>query len=122
MYQLTSHNHVIRLTDNVVIPPDLTNKDRVEYELWLALGNSPLPATVVDSKVVARWTLEQLEATTLMNRGLREFLLVAMQDLAQRQAVILGNGVTAQQILAGNSAWLRLVQIDTQATQLRALL
>jgi hypothetical protein len=43
IYQLTAGTIVVRLTDNVFIPPDLTNSDYTEYLTWLEEGNTPLP-------------------------------------------------------------------------------
>lgn len=34
---------VLRLDDNANIPPSLDNRDWVEYQKWLALGNTPQP-------------------------------------------------------------------------------
>lgn len=44
MYQLTSGSTIIRLTDNASIPADPENLDYQAYLLWLADGNTPLPA------------------------------------------------------------------------------
>jgi hypothetical protein len=35
---------IIRLSDNASIPFDPANTDFIEYQKWLELGNTPLPA------------------------------------------------------------------------------
>jgi hypothetical protein len=42
-YQLTATDAVIRTADKVVIPNDPENRDRIEYEKWLADGGVPDP-------------------------------------------------------------------------------
>ena len=44
MYQLTSGDTIIRLTDNAFIPSDPGNSDYRAYLDWLEEGNTPLPA------------------------------------------------------------------------------
>ena len=42
-YQLTATDVVIRTADEAWIPNDPANRDRVEYDKWLAAGGVPDP-------------------------------------------------------------------------------
>lgn len=126
MYQHTVNaGGVIRLTDRALIPFDTGSADYQAYLSWVQLGNVALPAPLPDPAALAKAALASLERDTMMGRGLREYLLVSMQDLAMRQAenaTAAGYPTTAQEILAGNAAWNRLVAINAQAFALRAQL
>lgn len=48
MYQLTSESMTVRrISDGAIIPADPDNRDWRAYQQWLAEGNAPLPADVV---------------------------------------------------------------------------
>jgi hypothetical protein len=42
MYQLTSGDTIVRLSDNAYIPTDPKNQDYFDYLSWLEEGNEPL--------------------------------------------------------------------------------
>jgi hypothetical protein len=44
MYQLTTTNGIIRLSDGAFVPADSGNSDYAAYLRWWAEGNTPLPA------------------------------------------------------------------------------
>jgi len=44
MYQLTSSDTIVRLSDGAFIPTAPGNRDYREYQDWLEAGNTPLPA------------------------------------------------------------------------------
>lgn len=44
MYQLTNSTTIIRLSDSAFIPTDPANTEYAQHLLWLAEGNTPLPA------------------------------------------------------------------------------
>lgn len=122
MYKQTNQGTVLRLSDGASIPEDWGNTDYQAYQLWLSAGNTPLPADEPDPKEVARAALLALEQATQMNRLSREFMLVSMQDLAQRQSVLLaaaGQTVTPEDILNASPGWRGLVEVNGQALALR---
>lgn len=125
MYKINATSGVTRIADGSYIPNDPNNADYTTYLHWLASGNMPAPADVLDTKAIAATALAQLEQTTMMNRGLREFMMVSMQDLAQRQSASLaehGTVISPQDILNGRPGWVKLVEINSKATQLRSQL
>ena len=44
MYQLTSGDTILRLSDNACIPQAPGNRDYADFLVWKAEGNTPLPA------------------------------------------------------------------------------
>ena len=70
-YQLTTTSYILRLADNAMIPQDPANRDFVEYQAWLAAGNTPEPApappapvelTPAEKLKAAGLTVEELKA------------------------------------------------------------
>lgn len=121
MYQLT--NHGVFRNDGTFIPLDPANRDCAEYLEWVSKGNVPKPESVFtpDPVLTARLELEELERETMMNKGMREFFLVSMQDMAIRRAVQMEEaGIEAAplDILNATPAWVRLVEINKQAAAL----
>jgi hypothetical protein len=58
-YQLAQFDMVIRVEDQTHIPPDPANRDRIEYEQWLADGGVPdpyVPYVMADAKPAPRKT------------------------------------------------------------------
>jgi hypothetical protein len=53
MYQLTTTEIIIRITDGANIPPDPDNTDYVEYLKWLKDGNNPIPADIESPEQIA---------------------------------------------------------------------
>ena len=43
MYRKTETDIIVRISDNAFIPSDPANRDRAEYEAWLAGGGVPEP-------------------------------------------------------------------------------
>jgi hypothetical protein len=70
-YQLTTGDTILRLADNAFIPPNPANTDYAAYLKWLAAGNMPQPAPIVEPP--APLTTEQkLEAAGLTVAELKE--------------------------------------------------
>lgn len=48
MYQLRQFGGIIKLDENMFIPEDNRNRHYQEYLAWLAEGNEPLPADIIE--------------------------------------------------------------------------
>jgi len=73
MYQLTSGDTIVRLTDNAFIPPDPANTDYQQYLKWLEEGNTPLPPDPIPEPEPLT-AQQKLEAAGLTVEELKELL------------------------------------------------
>ena len=113
------------MADSVFIPKQDSHEYR-EYLNWCEKGNTPIPYNnPLTESMQAKIALDALERETMMNRGMRELQLIVMQDLATRQSAQMaeqGIEMSPQDILAEQSAWVKLVAINQRATELRAII
>jgi len=73
MYQLTTGDTILRLTDNAFIPPDPGNTDYQQYLKWLEEGNTPLPPDPIPEPEPLT-AQQKLEAAGLTVEELKELL------------------------------------------------
>lgn len=66
-----------------------------------------------DQKVVAKRQISEIERETLMNRAVREFMLLSAEAQAAAQ------GVTPVQLYAANPAYKSVKDVDAQVAALR---
>ena len=93
MYQLTSGDTILRLSDNAYIPQAPGNRDYAEYLDWLEAGNTPLPAPAPPAPgpdYIAFW--DALTASTIY-AAIREqsFISLPMNTLATELIALLGD-------------------------------
>lgn len=122
MYKIDHFGSLIRLSDLSCIPMDSGNADYQEYLKWVSDGGVAETEEGPDPSALVQAQLDELEKVTLMNRLTREFMLVSMQDMANRQSQALAAQKiikSPQQILADSIGWQKLVELNNQASQLR---
>jgi hypothetical protein len=72
-YQLTHSNMILRLSDELWISPDPANADYAAYLAWVAAGNMPEPAPVVEPPKPLT-PAQKLSASGLTVEELKELL------------------------------------------------
>lgn len=122
MYQIIT-NGARRLSDGACIPADENNRDWLEYQAWLADGNTPAPADPEPNR--AREQIDMLERQQMLPRAVREGLLKSAEILAQ---YVVGPqlGLTPQLALArlqqSDAGYAKLKAFDAQIAALRGQL
>ena len=93
MYQLTSGDTILRLSDNAYIPQAPGNRDYREYLDWLSAGNTPEPAPAPPApgpNYIAFW--DALMVSTVY-AAIREqsFVSLPMNTLATEFIALIGD-------------------------------
>ena len=93
MYQLTSGDTILRLSDNAFIPNDPGNRDYADFLAWEAEGNTPLPAPAPappGPDYIAFW--DALTTSTIYT-AIREqsFVSLPMNTLATEFIALIGD-------------------------------
>jgi hypothetical protein len=114
MYKLLKGGGIFRAIDGVSIPPDPANNDYAEYLAWIAAGNIPDPADVLNPKIAIQAQIDSLEREQLLPRVSREGLLLTMETFGAMQ------GITPAQLYLTNVAYHKVKDFDTQIALMRA--
>ena len=74
MYQLTSGDAILRLSDNAYIPSNTDNRDYRKYLQWIEEGNTPEPAPPTPDPPAPLTPAERLAAAGLTVEELKALL------------------------------------------------
>jgi hypothetical protein len=129
MYQLTSGDSILRLSDNAFIPQAPGNRDYAEYQAWLAKGNTPLPAPAPappGPDYIAFW--DALTTSTIYT-AIREqsFTSLPMNTLATEFIALIGDAKAGRANEAAIQASMEAILVTgtftaAQLTELQAAL
>lgn len=82
-FSLTHGPEVVRLADGAIIPDDPENRDRAEYEAWLADGGVPEPAPEIPAPPLPPLTARQLRLWLLGQGITRAAVSAALATLPE---------------------------------------
>src|ERR1700751_5296071 len=99
IYQLTATDTVIRTRDGASIPNDPLNRDRADYNAWLAPGTTPdpyvpppaPPQTVLPQDLMAQLTAADATAIQSAISGNVQFWLLWNAMTAQKDPMVVSN-------------------------------
>jgi len=88
-YQLVADSDaVLRVQDQAFIPDDPANRDRQEYDLWLAGGNTPDPApppSAAGAIAQSAQSLQLADAKSLAAQGRTDEAVAALISIIEGQ-------------------------------------
>jgi hypothetical protein len=84
---------------------------------WIAEGNTPEDPPVIDKNILIQSQIDEIERSTLMNRGSREGWI----EVLRKEAAI--EGITDDAVIAQyNPFFKRLIEVNEQVKALRSQL